>query len=119
MAKKQKLRVWWIPQVPMEAFYIPVESPEEGQKVMNILLSSEKNFYLNYLCNNQLLNKIRSFKNYNSLSSIKEEEKSKAELTNSELQIDAQEKQSNINLKRDRIKLKNIILKENSYFIKK
>lgn len=32
-----KLRVWWIPQVPMEAFYIPVESPEEGQKVMNIL----------------------------------------------------------------------------------
>jgi hypothetical protein len=37
MAKKQKLRVWWIPQVPMEAFYIPVESPEEGQKVMNIL----------------------------------------------------------------------------------
>ena len=89
------------------------------QKVMNILLSSQKNFYLNYLCNNQLPNKIRSFKNYNSLSSIKEEEKSKAELTNSELQIDAQEKQSNINLKRDRIKLKNIILKENSYFIKK
>jgi hypothetical protein len=37
MAKKQKLRVWWIPQVPMEAFHIPVESPEEGQKVMNIL----------------------------------------------------------------------------------
>lgn len=32
-----KLRVWWIPQVPMGAFYIPVESPEEGQKVMNIL----------------------------------------------------------------------------------
>ena len=32
-----KLRVWWIPQVPMEAFYVPVESPEEGQKVMNIL----------------------------------------------------------------------------------
>ena len=32
-----KLRVWWIPQVPMEAFYVPVESPEEGQKVINIL----------------------------------------------------------------------------------
>ena len=89
------------------------------QKVMNILLSNKKKFYLNYLGSNQLPNKIRSFKNYNSLSSIKEEEKSKAELTNSELQIDVQEKQSNINLKRERIKLKNIILKENSYFIRK
>lgn len=86
------------------------------QKVMNILLSSEKKFYLNYLWNNQLSNKIRAFKNYNSLSSIKEEEKSKAELTNSELQIDTQEKQSNFNQAKDRIKLKNIILKENSYF---
>ena len=86
------------------------------QKVMNILLSSEKKFYLNYLWNNQLSNKIRAFKNYNSLSSIKEEEKSKAELTNIELQIDTQEKQSNFNQAKDRIKLKNIILKENSYF---
>ena len=86
------------------------------QKVMNILLSSEKKFYLNYLWNNQIPNKMRSFKNYNSLSSIKEEEKSKAELTNSELQIDTQEKQSNFNQAKDRIKLKNIILKENSYF---
>lgn len=86
------------------------------QKVMNILLSSEKKFYLNYLWNNQLSNKIRAFKNYNSLSSIKEEEKSKAELTNSELQIDTQEKQNNFNQAKDRIKLKNIILKENSYF---
>ena len=32
-----KLRVWWIPQVPMESFYIPVESPEEGKKIMDIL----------------------------------------------------------------------------------
>ena len=86
------------------------------QKVMNILLSNGKKFYLNYLWNNQLSNKIRAFKIYNSLSSIKEEEKSKAELTNSELQIDTQEKQSNVNLKRDRIKLKNIILKEDNYF---
>ena len=86
------------------------------QKVMNIILSSKKKFYLNYLWNNQLSNKIRSFKNYNSLSSIKEEEKSKAELTNSELQIDTQEKQKNVNLTRDRMKLKNIILKEDNYF---
>ena len=32
-----KLRVWWIPQVPMESFYIPVDSPEEGKKIMDIL----------------------------------------------------------------------------------
>ena len=32
-----KLRVWWVPQVPMESFYIPVSSPEEGRKVMDIL----------------------------------------------------------------------------------
>lgn len=32
-----KLRVWWVPQVPMEAFYIPVNSPEEGRKVMDML----------------------------------------------------------------------------------
>lgn len=35
---KQKLRVWWIPQVGIEkAFYIPVETPEEGRKVMDLL----------------------------------------------------------------------------------
>lgn len=86
------------------------------QKVMNILLSKKKKFYLNYLWNSQLSNKIKFFKNYNSLSSIKEEEKSKSELTNGELQIDVQEKPNNINLKRDRLKLKNIILKENNNF---
>lgn len=32
-----KLRVWWVPQVPMESFYIPVNSPEEGKKIMDIL----------------------------------------------------------------------------------
>ena len=35
---KQKLRVWWIPQIGIEkSFYVPVETPEEGQKVMNML----------------------------------------------------------------------------------
>ena len=33
----KKLRVWWIPQVPMGAFYIPVESVEEGKKVLDML----------------------------------------------------------------------------------
>ena len=34
-----KMRVWWIPQVGAinEAFHIPVQSVEEGRKVMDIL----------------------------------------------------------------------------------
>lgn len=32
-----KLRVWHIPQVPMKSFYIPVETVEEGKKVMDTL----------------------------------------------------------------------------------
>lgn len=37
MMTDKKLRVWWVPQIPMEAFYIPVESPEEGKNVMDLL----------------------------------------------------------------------------------
>ena len=37
-----KLRVWWIPQVGIsKAFYIPVESPEEGKKVMDMFQLQE------------------------------------------------------------------------------
>ena len=34
-----KLRVWWIPQAGAteDAFYIPVETVEEGKKVMDML----------------------------------------------------------------------------------
>ena len=34
-----KLRVWWIPQVgaSSEVFYVPVQSVEEGKKVLDIL----------------------------------------------------------------------------------
>lgn len=32
-----KMRVWHIPQVPMKGFYVPVESAEEGKKVMDVL----------------------------------------------------------------------------------
>lgn len=32
-----KLRVWWIPQVPMKPFYAEVSSVEEGVKIMNVL----------------------------------------------------------------------------------
>jgi hypothetical protein len=34
---KSNLRVWHIPQVPGKAFYVPVDSPEEGIKIMDIL----------------------------------------------------------------------------------
>lgn len=37
MINKETLRVWWIPQVPMEAFYVPVKSVVEGVKIMNVL----------------------------------------------------------------------------------
>ena len=33
----QKLRVWWMPQVPMEAMKIDVSSVEEGAKVIDVL----------------------------------------------------------------------------------
>jgi hypothetical protein len=32
-----KLRVWWIPQVPMKSFNVEVDSVEEGIKIMNVL----------------------------------------------------------------------------------
>lgn len=33
-----KLRVWWIPQVGIKkAFYIPVNTPEEGRKLLDTL----------------------------------------------------------------------------------
>lgn len=31
------LRVWWIPQVPMSAFTVPVESAEQGHWLCNVL----------------------------------------------------------------------------------
>lgn len=36
---ENKLRVWWIPQVGAinEAFYVPVQSVEEGKKVLDML----------------------------------------------------------------------------------
>jgi len=36
MADK-KLQVWWIPQVPMKAFTVDVNSVAEGVKIMDVL----------------------------------------------------------------------------------
>lgn len=33
----EKLRVWHIPQVPMEAFRVEVSNPSEGKKILDIL----------------------------------------------------------------------------------
>lgn len=32
-----KLRVWHVPQMPMETFRVPVDSPEEAIKILKVL----------------------------------------------------------------------------------
>ena len=34
---EKKLRVWWIPQIPMSSFYVDVSTIEEGVKIMDVL----------------------------------------------------------------------------------
>jgi hypothetical protein len=36
-AKRGTLRVWWIPQVPGKPFYVPVETPKEAKKLLQVL----------------------------------------------------------------------------------
>lgn len=35
--KKGDLRVWWIPQIPMNSFYVQVESIKEAMKILTVL----------------------------------------------------------------------------------
>jgi hypothetical protein len=37
MNNDTKLKVWWIPQVPMKPFEVDVSSVEEGVKIMEVL----------------------------------------------------------------------------------
>jgi hypothetical protein len=37
MPKEGDLRVWWIPQVPMQAFYVPVKNIDEAILVLDTL----------------------------------------------------------------------------------
>lgn len=37
MSEAQKMRVWWVPQIPMDAFQVEVNSVEEAAKIMNVL----------------------------------------------------------------------------------
>jgi len=36
------LRVWWIPQIPMDGFHIDISTIEEGVKIMNVLADYDK-----------------------------------------------------------------------------
>ena len=33
----QKLRVWWIPQIPMKPFHVDVDTVDEGVKILDVL----------------------------------------------------------------------------------
>ena len=37
MTEKGELRVWWVPQIPMNSFYVKVESIKDAKRIMNIL----------------------------------------------------------------------------------
>lgn len=34
---ENKLRVWWMPQIPCNVFYVPVNTVEEGKRVLDTL----------------------------------------------------------------------------------
>lgn len=40
--KPGDLKVWWIPQVPMKPFDVPVASVEEGAKILQVLSDYDK-----------------------------------------------------------------------------
>ena len=42
-----KLRLWWVPQVPMKAFYVDIESVQEGAKLLNVLADYDQFQYDN------------------------------------------------------------------------
>ena len=44
-----KLRVWWIPQVPMKPFHVDVQTPEEAEKIINVLADYDHFQYENHV----------------------------------------------------------------------
>lgn len=44
---EKKLRVWWIPQIPMHPFYVEVASVSEGVKLMRTLADYDRFQYEN------------------------------------------------------------------------
>ena len=47
--KNGDLRVWWIPQVPMKAFHVPVDSVQEAVLILNTLAKYDKFQYDNHI----------------------------------------------------------------------
>jgi len=45
----KKLRVWWIPQVPGKPFYVPVETINEGVKIMDLLADYDDFQFKNHI----------------------------------------------------------------------
>ena len=37
-----QMKVWWVPQVPMKSFEVPVSSVAEGVKIMDVLADYDK-----------------------------------------------------------------------------
>lgn len=37
-----KLRLWWVPQVPMEAFQVDIDSVREGAKLLDVLADYDR-----------------------------------------------------------------------------
>ena len=49
MKMPEKYQVWWIPQIPMEAFYVPVESFEQGEWLCGVLADYDKFQFDNHI----------------------------------------------------------------------
>ena len=49
MPKVGDLQVWWVPQVPMQAFTTPVSSVQEAVKVMGVLAAYDQFQYDNHI----------------------------------------------------------------------
>jgi hypothetical protein len=47
--KQGDLRVWWIPQVPMKPFYVPVENVHEAKLLLNTLAQYDLFQYHNHI----------------------------------------------------------------------
>lgn len=44
---QKRLQVWWVPQVPMKAFTVEVDSVEEGVKLLRVLADYDQFQYEN------------------------------------------------------------------------
>jgi hypothetical protein len=59
------LRVWHIPQVPMKPFHVPVQSPDEAVKIIQVLADYDLFQFANYVkpdyCNASGLEVVEGF----------------------------------------------------------